>query len=87
MQIDLVNCVQAEQSAELLYMPGRCRVVQDKHGGPQAMGRSRAVGDEMPVRQLEEAHEGSATKSGLRNPPMENICIGLSCGADQCGFN
>ena len=31
--------------------------------------------------------EGPATKSGLRNPPMENIFIGLSCGADQCGFN
>ena len=34
-----------------------------------------------------ETGEGPATKSGLRNPPMENIFIGLSCGADQCGFN
>ena len=32
-------------------------------------------------------YEGPATKSGLRNPPMQNIFIGLSCGADQCGFN
>ena len=31
--------------------------------------------------------EGPATKSGLRNPPMQNNFIGLSCGADQCGFN
>lgn len=31
--------------------------------------------------------EGPATKSGLRNPLIENIFIGLSCGADQCGFN
>ena len=30
--------------------------------------------------------EGPATKSGLRNPPIEIICIGLSCGADRCGF-
>ena len=30
--------------------------------------------------------EGPATKSGLRNPPIENILIGLSCGADQCGL-
>ena len=32
-------------------------------------------------------NEGPATKSGLRNPLTENIFIGLSCGADQCGFN
>ena len=31
--------------------------------------------------------EGPATKSGLRNPPMQNVFIGLSCGADHCGFN
>ena len=31
--------------------------------------------------------EGPATKSGLRNPLIEIICIGLSWGADQCGFN
>jgi hypothetical protein len=31
--------------------------------------------------------EGTATKSGLRNPPIKNICIGLYCGADQCGFD
>ena len=31
--------------------------------------------------------EGTATKSGLRNPPIKNVFIGLSCGADQCGFN
>ena len=28
--------------------------------------------------------EGTATKSGLRNPPIKNVFIGLSCGADQC---
>ena len=33
-----------------------------------------------------DADEGPATKSGLRNPPIENIFIGLSCGDDQCGF-
>ena len=33
------------------------------------------------------AYEGPATKSGLRNPPIENMFIGPSCGADQCGFN
>ena len=32
-------------------------------------------------------YEGPATKSGLRNPLIENAFIGLSCGADQCGFN
>ena len=31
--------------------------------------------------------EGPATKSGLRNPPIKTVFIGLSCGADQCGFN
>ena len=31
--------------------------------------------------------EGTATKSGLRNPPIKNSFIVLSCGADQCGFN
>ena len=31
--------------------------------------------------------EGTATKSGLRNPPIKTIFIGLPCGADQCGFN
>ena len=31
--------------------------------------------------------EGTAAKSGLRNPPIKNIFIGLSCGADQCGLN
>ena len=30
--------------------------------------------------------EGPATKSGLRNPPIKNMFIGLSCGADQCRF-
>jgi hypothetical protein len=25
-------------------------------------------------------HDGTATKSGLRNPPNKNICIGLPCG-------
>ena len=33
------------------------------------------------------AYEGPATKSGLRNPLIEIIFIGLSCGVDQCGFN
>ena len=33
------------------------------------------------------AYEGPATKSCLRNPPIQNIFIGLSCGPDQCGFN
>ena len=33
------------------------------------------------------AYEGTATKSGLRNPPIKNVFIGLSCGADQYGFN
>ena len=32
-------------------------------------------------------YEGTATKSGLRNPPIKKIFIGLPCGADQCGFN
>ena len=32
-------------------------------------------------------HEGPATKSGLRNPPIKSIFISPSCGADQCGFN
>ena len=32
-------------------------------------------------------YEGPATKSGLRNSPMQKTFIGLSCGADQCGFN
>ena len=38
-------------------------------------------------KQIRYSSEGPATKSGLRNPPTENIFIGLSCGADQCGFN
>ena len=33
------------------------------------------------------ALEGAATKGGLRNPPIKRMYIGLSCGADQCGFN
>ena len=32
-------------------------------------------------------YEGPATKSGLRNPLIENSFMGLSRGADQCGFN
>ena len=28
-----------------------------------------------------------ATKSGVRNPQIENIFMGLSCGVDQCGLN
>ena len=36
---------------------------------------------------VQASHEGPATKSGLRNPPIENIFIGLSCGADHCGFD
>ena len=31
-------------------------------------------------------HEGTATKSGLRNPPIKTTFICISCGADQCGF-
>ena len=27
--------------------------------------------------------EGTATKSGLRNPPIKSIFIGLICGADR----
>ena len=74
MQIDLVNCVQADQSAELLCMLGRCRAVQDKHGGPQAMGRSRAMGDEMPVYQLEEAH-GLLVRSELASESLESYKV------------
>ena len=33
------------------------------------------------------SHEDPATKSGLRNPPIKTLFIGLSCGADLCGFN
>ena len=32
-------------------------------------------------------NESPATKSGLRNPPIRDACIGPSCGADQCGVN
>ena len=55
-QIDLVNCVQGHQSAELQCMLGRCRIVQEKQGGPPSMGSSGAMGDELPVCQLEKAH-------------------------------
>ena len=40
----------------LLPTLGRCRVVEDAHGGPQAMGILRAMWDEFPVLQLECAH-------------------------------
>ena len=36
------------------------------------------------VLKLRSANEGPATKSGLRNPPIKSIFIGLTCGADQC---
>ena len=36
---------------------------------------------------LRHSYEGTATKSGLRNPPIKTIFIGLPCGADQCGFS
>ena len=73
MQIDLVNCVH-DQSAELMCMLGRCQVVQDKHGGPQAMGRSRAMGGEMPVHQLEEAH-GLLVRSELASESLESYKV------------
>ena len=43
--------------------------------------------DALRCRQRRETGEGPATNSGFRNPPIENMFIGLSCGADQCGFN
>ena len=36
---------------------------------------------------LTRINEGTATKSGLRNPPIKNSFIRLPCGANQCGFN
>ena len=74
MQIDPANCVQGHQSAELMCMLGRCRVVQDKQGGPQAMGRSRAMGDEMPVYQLEDAH-GLLVRSELASESLESYKV------------
>ena len=70
-QIDLVNCVQGHQSAELQCVLGRCRIVQDKQGGPPAMGRARAMGDEMPVYQLEDAH-GLLMRSELISESLES---------------
>jgi hypothetical protein len=70
-QIDLVNCVQGHQSAELQCMLGRCRIVQEKQGGPQAMGSSRAMGHEMPVYQLEKAH-GLLMRSELISESLES---------------
>ena len=59
-----------------------CIMITAVHKKPLEHAHLHSADPHTPV-----VYEGPATKSGLRNPPIENLIIGLSCGADQCGFN
>ena len=60
--------------------PGFCFSV--RHGASARPGLLASPGHGSP-----RPCEFPATKSGLGNPPIKSICVGLSCGADQCRFN